>query len=349
LFRGIRFHSAALDDWFNLGAPSQFQGYKTTTITVPQETKLAWKLESGLEIKVFNVWSGTGEATERQVRLDAITQVSIFSPEACSTGMLSNLQQAFNAFVSIATGQPIPPGDVHLFSGARKGVWFCFRPINRSAPDLSLLHPPFAIFDYSSINEKFEQMLSTWLDNYNRFQIPINLYLGTQSGRDLYIANIFSMRLQALEALHRRISNEKRMSEEDYEKLCTVLHAAAPSYRPWLEGVLAFGNEPTLRHRLRSLLVDMDELFVPDIDVGAMVNDLVEARNYLAHYDASKKPRRNEGHHLHALSVAAGMILHAHLLVLKGLTRKEAAEAYSASQLWSRNYYYVKDRWPVRK
>jgi len=181
-------------------------------------------------------------------------------------------------------------------------------------------------------------MLDRWFENYGTFQIPIDLYLGTKADRDLYIENKFTMLVQALEALHRRLSgDETRMPQEIYYALDRALRGAVPNYREWLNGVLAFGNEPTLRQRLKSLLKGMETIFSVDVDVKAIVNDMVNARNDLAHYSNKTLRAPVSTGRLYELSVAAEMLLHAHFLALMGLSREEAADAYTKSQVWSYN------------
>lgn len=350
-FRGIRFHGAAIDQWFGLGTLNvRHDDEKQLTITMPWSVTRHWSLQQGIEVTAQCAWSGAPIFPARSAQLSAATYVSILAKEEMAVRELGRLKHAFTCFIAIATGQLIPVDETSLYTPeTRKGVLFHAAPLNRTPPDPSSLQPPFAIYGYDAIHDRFVSMLEQWFKNYETFQIPIDLYLGTKTSRDLYLANKFTMLMQALEALHRRLSQEKRMPEQDYNALCAALRAAAPNHRQWLDGVLAFGNEPSLRQRLKSLVKGMESLFLPDVDVRALIHGMVNARNYLAHYSSSTtaSTRPQEVAFLYELSAAANMLLHAHFLTLMGLSRKDAADAYGNSQVWSDNNHGLGKRWNV--
>jgi hypothetical protein len=348
VFRGIRFHSAAIDHWFGMGGlETKFDDEKRLTINISESEAKTWALPRDIEVTAQCFWSGAPFFPAREARLSAATHISLLAKKELSVSELSKLQHAFTCFIAIATGQPIPAEDINLYTPeAKEGVLFNAAPLNRTPPDLSSLLPPFGIFGYETIHDRFGSMLARWFENYDTFQIPIDLYLGTKTGRDFYLANKFTMLMQALEALHRRLSTEQRMSEQAYNVLCEALHKAAPNHREWLDGVLAFGNEPSLRRRLKSLLKGMKSIFLPDVNVSALINDMVNARNYFAHYSnggATSIPK--EGAFLYELSAAAEMLLHVHFLALMDLSREDAAAAYGKSQVWSHNHRRLGKRW----
>ena len=110
---------------------------------------------------------------------------------------------------------------------------------------------------------------------------------------------------QALEAFHRNVIGGRYLPPEDYESIRLSLVNAIPQgtskdHRAALESRIRFGNDPSLRNRLKKLLesVSADTLSLLQIDRKLFVQDVVDARNDFTHWEHEREKDRPNGAHL---------------------------------------------------
>ena len=102
-----------------------------------------------------------------------------------------------------------------------------------------------------------EKIINNWIKAYEQITPAFNLYFLVQMGAQhyQYLEERFMALVQGLEAYHRRTSDEKQMDQEEFEELVNNLIDQCPEEkREWLKGKLKYGNEVSLRHRLRKIV-----------------------------------------------------------------------------------------------
>jgi hypothetical protein len=93
---------------------------------------------------------------------------------------------------------------------------------------------------------------------------------------------------QGIETFHRRTSDEMVMPDTEFNDIVEALITACPEEkRKWLEARLKYSNELSLRTRLKQILEPFKSLFGSDKEQKALINKIVNTRNYLTHYDKS--------------------------------------------------------------
>ena len=130
--------------------------------------------------------------------------------------------------------------------------------------------------------------------------------------------------VQGLEAYHRRTSNQKQMDEAEFKELIDNLIDQCPQERKeWLKGKLQYGNEVSLRHRLKSLIEPFKEIIGDQKKQKELINRIVNTRNYLTHYDLSLESKAAQGEDLWPLCLKMELLFQLHFLQLIGFTHEQ--------------------------
>lgn len=129
---------------------------------------------------------------------------------------------------------------------------------------------------------------------------------------------------QALEAFHRNVVGGEYLPPDDYEPIRLALVNAIPQgmnrdHRSAIESRLKYGNELSLRTRLKKLLegVSDDALNLLQINRKTFVRDVVDARNDFTHWVHEREKSRPNGAHL--ANLLSALLALTQLIVLKHL------------------------------
>jgi ApeA N-terminal domain 1 len=153
-------------------------------------------------------------------------------------------------------------------------------PVERKRP-----HPAQMLFGYSDVGDNFASILNAWFRIEDELDSVCALFFSVRYRIDMYTEQKFLNYAHAAESYHRR-----RLPATGGARL-------------------RFGN------RLDALLDEMWLAIAPIVgDKTAFVRSVVDTRNYLTHYDASKKSRAASGPRLFWLGEALGVIVQACLL-----------------------------------
>lgn len=156
------------------------------------------------------------------------------------------------------------------------------------------------LIPYSILQGNFQHVIQKWYKFYETFQIPINLINSRLKSKRLFNENRFLDAAHALEVFHRLDSNINKFNTDYFEKLkITAIGAFAESKkdREWMEQLLRYANEPSLRQRLKDLIkrYELDFLFVDCKKKKHFINIVINTRNYFTHYDSSIKSHKASG------------------------------------------------------
>tara|TARA_R110002020_G_scaffold466534_1_gene689142 strand:- start:2016 stop:3377 length:1362 start_codon:yes stop_codon:yes gene_type:complete len=156
------------------------------------------------------------------------------------------------------------------------------------------------LLPYSILRDNFQFILKTWFELYETFQIPINLINSRLKSKRFFNENRFLDAAHALEVFHRLDSNINKFPADYFYKLkITAMSAFADSKkdREWMEQLLRYANEPSLRQRMKDLIdkYDLDFLFEDNKEKKDFINMAINTRNYFTHYDSSIKSHKASG------------------------------------------------------
>ena len=178
------------------------------------------------------------------------------------------------------------------------------------------------ICSYNEMSDSLERMIGKWFADYEIMQPAFDLYLSSRAGAYKYLSGIFLALTQALETLHRRLSNETQMEADDFEKLrAQILQVVPTDSRKFIESRLEYANEVSLRKRLKQLLCPFSELYGTSKEMNELVRKTIIVRNYLTHYDRKSESKAKQiiDNELLAICLKLETLFQLHFLRLTGM------------------------------
>jgi len=145
---------------------------------------------------------------------------------------------------------------------------------------------------FADINDRLTFCLNNWFKKTELLDPFFNLYFGLLYNPNLYLPLQFLSLTQALEFYHRKIYGDKYVSNEEYQVIYDTLFQAIPpktneKLKERLKEYLNYGNEFSLRKRLKDILKELDWLmFLLFEKEEDFINEVVKLRNYFTHYSA---------------------------------------------------------------
>ncbi len=345
-FEEIRSYSDAVNDWLMFAPIKTSMSYSSPysgeiSFSVPET--LEWIVSDELIMNMQASFCSSSTSPHRDAGITQKTKVGFKYPVKRTIKDLLNVMGQFNDFVAFVVDQIISPKEIEVYTeenfeelNGKKyplPIKVFYSPNNHSSPQSSrnaLLTP---LFQFEDVREKFGETVSSWLGNYEKFKSSFNLYFATKSGRNLYLVNRFLMLTQAMEALHRSLSNETPFTQEDYLRLCSILNKEVPNeFKDWLKPRLQYGNEMSLRNRLKSLLADFESIYGGSKKIKGIVDKVVDTRNYLTHYDESLKEKEATGKELLKLCLVLETLFQLHMTKFCGFSIKEVIKLSEESE-----------------
>lgn len=135
-----------------------------------------------------------------------------------------------------------------------------------------------------------------WFDLYASVAMPSQLALSVLSSDGPRMHVEFLLLMQALEGFHRAVADGTYMTPVDYESVCHTLTTAIPpsvksSHREALKSKIKYGNELSLRKRLKDLAGRLDAPLRERIfgSTGAVPQKWIATRNYYTHWDEASR------------------------------------------------------------
>ena len=179
-------------------------------------------------------------------------------------------------------------------------------------------------FGYPAIKDNFQQILDNWERNFSDFEPAINLIVEQFREKSTFTDNDFLNLAQAAETLHDRIyPGALKMPKGEYKSLMEkILNTLPETRKDFVQGLLQFGNNVSLRQRLNELVAmcpeDIHKLFIPDKEV--FVNEVLDSRNYYTHYTLSGKKHVKRGRDLMLLTKRMHLLLIVDILLHIGIS-----------------------------
>lgn len=190
------------------------------------------------------------------------------------------------------------------------------------------------VFSLSDIEGLEQDCLRNWFAKAECLDPVCALYFGTLYNPSKYLDFNFLALVQAVEAYHRRATDESDQPQDVHEaRVKSILEASPPAHRDWLEQKLAYSNELSLRRRLKLLFAQFSYLLDDLIpDRKAVISAIYDNRNYLTHYDAKLKGRAATGARLLFMVEVLKLLLQASFLRELGLPDTKIKEFVSRSR-----------------
>lgn len=182
------------------------------------------------------------------------------------------------------------PSEVHVYARMQHPEGDKWR--KHDAPIVS--GPELVAFNPSAVQ--------AWFDQYDLLGPALALFFTITGQRQMFTNIRFLLAIQALEAFHRRTSEETVMDEADFpafrDELVKSIPVTAPArMKERLERSYQFVNELSLNQRLKAIIKNVTDEFgnKPPAFNKAFLKKLVDTRNYYTHFSKELEEAKLDG------------------------------------------------------
>ncbi|WP_409300077.1 HEPN domain-containing protein [Pseudomonas sp. KCJK8993] len=298
LFTNFSFHLDGLDEWLSVtGIKVDYsEDYKKATITYEPLQQIEATLETGENINIgfIHTLPTARSTTEAKITQKAYFSISSEKPEPIEHFI--KITYRVVSLLCFATAQTLSIRDAEATLSeisCDNGIPFSVKVYYQSLPFSkkdSKTRTPEGLFSYKIIAHRWEEILKKWFNLHETISPALNLYFSTKNGTHKYLDSRFLSLAQGAETLSRRTNSEQLMDDNIFQELQKSLLTACPQeHKKWLEGRLMYGNEISLSKRLQALTKPFAEKLGSSKEIKSIVRRIVETRNYLTHYDDTKK------------------------------------------------------------
>ena len=346
-FKFLIFSVDGINEWIGeseIDVEKRVQG-KHILFQHPEE--VSFTLANGMEMSIsFNQVRG-GSRTPREDRITQRTYFQLFSRDTRELDEFISVVDKIITFLSFAIGHiicidsievtsenppPLPPIQEDLgydrIAMLPINIFCSSQPYSKDTTRMGFN----TLFKYERIQNDAERIICNWINAYERIGPAFNLYFLAQTRTQSSLEATFLTLVQALEAFHRRTSNDKYMEEDKFEEIRKNLIKQIPKKdRNWFGSKLQYANELTLKNRIEEMIEPFDH-FIDDERKPRLINSIKDTRNYLTHYDSELEPKAAKGQDLHILSLKIEALFQLHFLKLIGFNDQEIddiADEYS--------------------
>ena len=308
-FSSLKFSVEGLDEWLSISGIDIKYDFKTGSGSVDYKPleKISIKLNKYFDLFFsFELSAISLGQVVTETKISQKAYINIVSKKLLPFSVFRSLTFKINNFLCFAIDDTVTIDSVTAYSNeirsANHGyevpiqIYYLSLPDTDQKPTISSHR---MLFRYKDISDNLQKILVKWLDAYEHFEPAFNLYFASKSDRNGYLELKFLSLTQGIETLHRRKSNETVMPDDEFKYLVKLLGGACPdNKREWLENKLIYANELSLRKRLKQLLDPFNPFFGNGKNRKALIDKIVNTRNYLTHYDDSLKRKACKGEEL---------------------------------------------------
>ena len=338
VFNALQFSVEGIDEWVGLSGINidrQIEK-RTATITYSPLDEISLNLNNGMKLLITFSWTLPGFPIITEAKVTQKTSFKLVSEQERPLADFTSIAHKLTTFLCFAIDKTVCINQVTATlntdgseSPAPIPLYYESLPYTKEVPKI---YPHYMLFTYQAIKEHVEHRINSWLETYKRFEPALNLYFGVTTGGLRYLdAKILAL-AQGLETYHRRTSNETQMDKRNFESLRQTLNDQCPEeHRKWLSEKLQYGNELSLRQRVKKIIEPFKEFIGDESQQDKLTGSIVDTRNYLTHYDESLKSRAASGDKLIRLYLKMEAIFQLRLLQELGFTQTEIKSVFDKS------------------
>lgn len=169
------------------------------------------------------------------------------------------------------------------------------------------------LLPYIKIKDQLPSIFNAWFDSAKQLRSVYDLYFGLLFRQELYVETRFLSMMQVLEGYLRAKFQGTYLPQKDYDRFKNLIIEAFPDdmsdeLKSSLKGKLKYGNEHSLRKRLKILFKQLDPNLKRMItkDSANFITQIVENRNNFTHLETGRQKPNTEKlfrmqHHLRVL------------------------------------------------
>lgn len=202
-------------------------------------------------------------------------------------------------------------------------------------------HRRHFLFTYENIRDEFEAIFQKWLEIISTIEPVLFILIDSFDQKRTNNENQFLNIVQAIEAFHRRLRVNKKISEGVYNDMKKeILNSCPEAYKEWLTEKLNFGNEPNLQERLTTLFGELSDEISRHLfaDKDEIIKQTKKTRNYLTHYDKKLKNKVLDGSKLYDLTDRLRVFLLVLILKELGMSQQKINHIVIEGSFWLFNH-----------
>lgn len=159
------------------------------------------------------------------------------------------------------------------------------------------------LLQYERIQTDFSQIINNWYKEYQIIKPCFDLLLYSFFEKYKFSVEKFMDILRGLETFHRITQKNERLPKNQYNELRkSILNGIELNSEDeiWLNGLLYYGNEPSLKQRLNDLILNYSNIYIEKsiTNVEKFCTDVKNSRNYYTHFDPKSKDKALTGQSL---------------------------------------------------
>jgi hypothetical protein len=328
-----------LDEWLSITTYTVEREERTTKISyaLPEPIKLRLNEELELAFSFVSTLPFKHRPTGPSITQKAFVKITPPSPKPLDYFL--NVSSKLNNFLCFAIDQIVtvesaigisPNATRELVGGKiykpRIEIYYKSIPRLEMKPDISWHR---MLFRYQHVANDLEEVMRRWFGGYEICEPAFKLYFSSIGGAYRYLEGRFLSLAQGIETLHRRTSDRTLLKEADFKTLIKTIRDGCPQeHLQWLNDRLWHGNELPLRERLAEMIEPFQKVYGPEKEIKALINQILDTRNYLTHYDEKPEKKSAKGFDLYPLILKLELLFQLHFLRMIGFD-SERIEALS--------------------
>ena len=330
-FNAVTFSVEGIDEWVGISGievDTQFEN-SALTISYNRPEDVILNLENGMQLQITFALTAPGLPAAKRAEVTQKIYFKLVSQEPSELDTFISVAEKITAFLCFIMDEIVclekvtaTADNLHRETHNRTPVKiYCSSwPYSKDEPEI---REQGILFKFKEIQNRAESVINSWIESCEQIAPAFDLYFLTKTGRigsrDLQFLTL----VQALEAFHRRTSDEKHMDEEKFKGIRKQLIKKCPEEeRNWFAQNLNYANELTLKNRLERMTKPFDD-FMGGEYRSKLIDSIKDTRNYLTHYDPRSEQKAVEGRSLEFLILKMNALFRLHFLKLIGFDEQE--------------------------
>ena len=327
-FNSVTFSVEGIDEWIGISGINVDYQFEESAATISYQLpeNIPLNLGDGMQLLITFHWTPPGFPVIKEARISQKTYLELVSENERELDDFISVVHKITNFLCFAIDQTVSLDSMEATSWDGRtepipiNIYYPSWPYSKDEPEANRSK----LFAFEEIQNNAESIIQNWIEAYEQIAPAFNLYFLAKMGMQTYLEERFMALVQGLEAYHRRTSNQKQMDEAEFKELIDNLIDQCPQERKeWLKGKLQYGNEVSLRHKLKSLIEPFKEIIGDQKKQKELINRIVNTRNYLTHYDLSLESKAAQGEALWPLCLKMELLFQLHFLQLIGFTHEQ--------------------------
>ena len=348
-FKSLSVHYLYLDEWVNVS------GFDIQHLFDEKEVVIRYKLPEPIQAAIddykilldVRATGPTHSIVQKEASIKQRTYIRVEPSGEKSFDEYLDIMVHIQNFLSLGVMSPVYPLVVEGITEVNKEminnkaynppvkIYYRLSDIPK-APETLL---PFnMLFTFKDISDRFEVFLKNWFEKKDLLEPVYDLHFGTLYNPRMYLEHRFLSLIQAIESFHQRIHGGEYLSVKEYKPVYDALVRTIPDwvkkdFKASLESKLKYGNEFSLRKRLKEIFVKYQEVlnkFIENRD--AFIEKVVNTRNYQTHHDEDLRKCAASGMELYDVSQKLKTLLEICLLTELGFSSEEIKALFSRNR-----------------